>query len=315
MQTQSTSKILLTIGAPPLSAGLLGSSSCGFGLVTACCSAIEEPARSPAAVRWNGLVVNSAARGERRDGVRGGSSLIGRSARKPVAMRVGVERGGSKRKGSWRGAAARRAERLEKPAGRDGVRGVVVEGVGGGRRLKSLLVLRERGAALGFELASVLAGPERGAVVVSTSICTECKVHFLTCSFSSAFSGIALSKGSFSCTAALSDGAPPGDHCISGGADEGPGVISPAVLFNSGRAEVIGLNELARAGVRSRSFLNGADSCPGCASLIELDDGMATLRSGLLAFGFERPESRHECHDAWPGAKDFGSFDLNSDNW
>lgn len=90
------SKILLVIGASPLCAGLLGSSSCALGLMRPC-SKTEEPAKSPAAVRWKGLAVNSAARGDRSEGVGGTSGSI-----VLCGMGTATKRGDSCRMGSCR---------------------------------------------------------------------------------------------------------------------------------------------------------------------------------------------------------------------
>lgn len=91
------------------------------------CSKTDEPARSPAEVRWKGLAVNSAARGERREGVWGTSGSIARGDGWAV-----VNCGGDWpwRRGNWRSPRGpwRRLKRLLKPAGRvgDGVDTVAV---------------------------------------------------------------------------------------------------------------------------------------------------------------------------------------------
>lgn len=68
----STSKMLLVIGNSPRWAGDLGSSSRILGLIGPVSK--TDVARSPAAVRWKGLAVNSAARGDIKAGV-GGTGL------------------------------------------------------------------------------------------------------------------------------------------------------------------------------------------------------------------------------------------------
>ena len=67
------------------------------------CSKTDEPARSPATVRWNGLLVNSMALGLSNEGVGGGSSLAMAICGEGFA---GGKRGGSCLSGRERGGCA-----------------------------------------------------------------------------------------------------------------------------------------------------------------------------------------------------------------
>jgi len=103
---------------------------------------------------------------------------------------------------------------------------------------------------------------------------------------------------------------------MSGGAEEGPGEMSPIAEVSTTCVEPGGLKELARAGVGSGSFWNGA--LVGSVCTIRSDEGgVAEFESPeKVAFGFERPNPmyREECQFDDPGVKVRGSLDLNSES-